>query len=97
MSWRSYEFNRVGTYNRGIFRRFEALIFGMLSHDFMGDRVAMAMVPILDVLFRKGAVCRFLVSNDRVRLLSHRRTHNTHLKGHWAPRLHSPFTKKEQM
>jgi len=39
----------------------------MLGHNLMGDGVVVTMVPVLDVLFRKSAVCRFLMPNDRVR------------------------------
>ena len=43
------------------------MIFSMLGHNFMGNGIVMTVIPVLDVLFRKGALCRLLVSNNRVR------------------------------
>lgn len=66
---RLYVWSRA-TYDRGVLRGFETLAFRMLCHNFLGDRIATTMVPILDVLFRKCTVCGFLVSDFRVRLAS---------------------------
>jgi peroxiredoxin len=54
----------------------------MFRHNFMGNRIVIAMIPVLDVLFCKRSVRRFLVPNDRVRALSATRVMVTHRNGH---------------
>lgn len=54
----------------------------MFRHNFMGNRIVIAMIPVLDILFCKGTVRRFLVPNDRVRSLSATRAMVAHLNGH---------------
>ena len=97
VSCRPYSNDAGGTYNRFILGGFQTLAFSMFRHNFMGNGIVIAMIPVLDILFCKGSVRRFLVPNDRVRPLSATRAMVAHLNGHWAPRLHSPFIKNEHM
>ena len=73
---------RVATYDRRIFGGFKTLVFCVLRHDFVSNRIVTTMIPVLDVLFRKSTVCRFLVPSGRISLHNRRQVIGTHLNGH---------------